>query len=378
MKVLLVGNYVQLRQQSMQKFAEMMRRGLEEQGHSVRLIRPPVVFGKLWPGDTGLAKWIGYLDRFVLFPFFLRKNLKWAHVMHVCDQANAMYLARFDGPKVLTCHDLFAVRSALGRIDENPTGFTGKILQRWVLSQLKLAPSVICVSEQTSTELQDVARLPKDRVRVIENALNYQYVRMAAEDATRALAELGVTTASPFFVHVGGNAWYKNRLGVLKVFAELRDHATFREHRLVMAGQPFTSEMREFISRHQLEAWVVERTGVTDEQLRALYSSASALLFPSLQEGFGWPIVEAQACGCPVVTTNKQPMIEVSGGEAILIDPSDPSGSAARILEAWGSRESLASRGLVNSARFGLQGMIERYVAAYDDARIAESGKCAV
>ncbi|WP_198660029.1 glycosyltransferase [Acidithiobacillus ferrivorans] len=75
---------------------------------------------------------------------------------------------------------------------------------------------------------------------------------------------------------------------------------------------------------------------VDNENLRALYSGAALLLFPSLQEGFGWPIVEAQACGCLVATTNRAPMTAVGGQGDIYFDVSDACGAAAAITRAWG------------------------------------------
>lgn len=94
MKILLIGNYENLRQQSMQRFAEMLRAGLTAAGHEVRLVRPPVWLGRLRRGETGLGKWIGYIDRFLLYPPLLRRQIRWADVVHICDQANAVYVQR--------------------------------------------------------------------------------------------------------------------------------------------------------------------------------------------------------------------------------------------------------------------------------------------
>jgi glycosyltransferase involved in cell wall biosynthesis len=110
-----------------------------------------------------------------------------------------------------------------------------------------------------------------------------------------------------------------------------------------------------------------------NEDLRALYSAADALLFPSLAEGFGWPIAEAQACGCPVVTSARAPMNDVGGKAAIYIDPRD-SATAARTLRdlLWESGADKAARkqkSLANAARFSADRMIDRYIEEY--ARVA-------
>lgn len=366
MKVLLIGNYENLRQQSMQRFAEMLREGLTAAGHEVRLARPPVWLGRLRRGETGLAKWIGYLDRFLLYPPLLHRQIRWADVVHICDQANAVYVRYLRGkPHLVTCHDMLAIRAALGEIPESPTGWTGRLYQRWILHGLRRAQAVACVSGQSAEELQRVAGLSEARVTVVHNALNYPYRPMAAAEAEAHLHALDLDPARPFFVHVGGNQWYKNRPGVLRLFAELIKHPAYARHRLVMAGKPWADEMRALCTALKLDGRVDECVDVANEQLRALYSRAEALLFTSLAEGFGWPIAEAQACGCPVVTTGRPPMTEVGGEAAIYIDPADSAGAASRIAAALTERERWRTAGLENAARFSNCMMIEAYSSQY-------------
>ena len=366
MKILLVGNYETLAQQSMQRFAEMLREGLAAAGHEVRLVRPPVWLGRLRRGESGLAKWIGYLDRFVLYPPLLRRQIRWADVVHVCDQANAVYVSHLRGkPHVVTCHDLLAIRDALGEIPNSPTGCTGRIYQRWILSGLQRAQVVTCVSHQTATELLRVAGVPVTCVTVVPNALNYPYRPMDTVEAATHLRALALDPAQPFFFHVGGNQWYKNRPGVLRLFARLIEHPAYAQHRLVMAGKPWTAEMRALCADLALDGRTDERVNVSNEQLRALYSRAEALLFPSLAEGFGWPIAEAQACGCPVVTTGRPPMTEVGGEAAIYIDPDDSAAAARRVADALSNPAWWRAAGLENAQRFSTQAMVEGYLQRY-------------
>ncbi len=366
MKVLLIGNYENLRQQSMQRFAEMLHDGLTAAGHEVRLVRPPVWLGRLRRGETGLAKWIGYLDRFVLYPPLLRRQVRWADVVHICDQANAVYVPHLRGkPHLVTCHDMLSIRAALGEIAESPVSRTGRIYQRWILRSLRKAQALVCVSQQTADELRRVAAMPEDRLTVVPNALNYPYRPMPPAEAAAHLHALGLNQDQGFFVHVGGNDWYKNRPGVMRLFAELAQQPAYGKHRLVMAGKPWTDEMRHLATRLKLVDRVVERVNVSNEQLRALYSCAEALLFPSLQEGFGWPIAEAQACGCPVVTTNRPPMNDVGGSAAIYIEPADPVGAAGAIAVALAEPERWRVAGLHNASRFSTRAMIESYVQCY-------------
>lgn len=366
MKILLVGNYENNRQQSMDRFAKMLQLGLEADGHDVRLVRPPTILGRFHRGESGFPKWIGYLDRFILYPRRLRRQSRWADVVHICDQANAVYIPYLVGkPHVVTCHDILAIRAARGEFTGSFIGWSGRIYQRWILGNLRRAKQVACVSRQTAEEVRRVVCLTEDRLAVVPNAYNYPYRPMPAHEAETHLDMVGLDPGRAYFLHVGGNQWYKNRMGVLRLFSELVKHPTYDAHRLVMAGKPWTREIRQSVASLKLQGRVIERVEVSNETLRALYSGAEALLFPSLQEGFGWPIAEAQACGCPVVTSNRAPMTEVGGTAAIYIDPTDPSGAASKVTSALTERERWRSAGLENATRFSTNAMIGAYLSCY-------------
>ena len=140
---------------------------------------------------------------------------------------------------------------------------------------------------------------------------------------------------------------------------------TVRSLRLVMVGKPWTTDMRRFILENEMSNVALELTGVANEDLRALYSTASMMLFPSLQEGFGWPIVEAQACGCPVATSRRGPMDEVAGEAAVYIDPENPESAAAILNRALENMEGRRESSIANAARFR-SGMIDNYLLLYD------------
>ncbi|GAB4355501.1 MAG: hypothetical protein Kow006_21880 [Gammaproteobacteria bacterium] len=367
MKIFLIGNYESLRQPSMQRFAEMLRDGLIAAGHEVRLALPPVVLGRMFPGNGGLAKWIGYIDRFLLYPLLLRRQVRWADIIHICDQANAVYIPHLRGkPHVLTCHDVLAIRAALGEIPQAPTRWSGRVYQRWILRNLRRAERVVCVSRHTEEEVRRLADLDGDRVQTVPNALNYPYWPMPAEEAKARVQSLGIKP--PFCLHVGGNEWYKNRAGVLQIFAALVQKPGYQHHRLAVAGKRLTTALRQSADNLGVRGRIVECGSVCGEDLRALYSTADVLIFPSLAEGFGWPIIEAQACGCPVATSNRPPMTEVGGSAAIYIDPESPKEAAALIARGLGERERLRAKGLENDARYSRQAMIEGYLEAYRKA----------
>jgi glycosyltransferase involved in cell wall biosynthesis len=278
----------------------------------------------------------------------------------------------------VTCHDLLAIRSALGEIPQKQTAWTGRQLQRLIVKGLAEAQHIVCVSEATRKDLLRVINIPENRVSRTYNSLNYPYSRMEAEEAAFRIRQLGVDPNQPFLLHVGGNQWYKNRLGVLRIFSILTKLMAGRSLRLVMVGKAWTSEMRRFILEYGLSDATLEVTGVAEEDLRALYSTASMMIFPSFQEGFGWPIIEAQACGCLVATSNRSPMNEVGGNAAIYIDPDNPESAAAAVQRALERTACMRELSLANAARFKSSAMIDSYLSLYGKVCSGKSGRAQI
>jgi glycosyltransferase involved in cell wall biosynthesis len=365
-KVLLLGNYLNDGQESMQRFASLMERGLKQAGHEVRILRPPAFVGQLHPSGQGFGKWLGYIDKFGVFPLILRSAIKWADVVHICDHANSFYIKHLGSvPHVVTCHDMLAIRSALGEIPQHRTSWTGRQLQRLILRRLADAQHVVCVSEATCADLSRVAGISRDRISRVYNSLNYPYSRMDQKEAALRIRRFHIDPGQDFLMHVGGNQWYKNRLGVLRIFSLLRNSAVGHSLKLVMVGKPWTTEMRNFVAENRMSDATLELTKVADEDLRALYSTATLMLFPSLQEGFGWPIIEAHACGCPVVTSNGAPMDEVGGTAAAYVAPENSEEAAATVKNCLESLTGMRESSLQNAVRFSEPVMIEGYVALF-------------
>ncbi len=369
MKILFIGNYPHLTTKSMHLFAGMLRSGIEQAGHEALILQPPPIVGRLSPADRGLGKWLGYLDRYVLFRPLLRRAAAWADVVHVCDQANAPYARWLHGkPHIVTCHDMLAIRSALGEIPNNQTRWTGRVYQRWILAGLRRARHVVCVSEQTRDELVSVAGIPEERVSVIPNALNYPYRYISSSEAEGHLKALGLSDTTPYLLHVGGNQWYKNREGVQRIFKRFLALAGCEHYHLLMAGMRWTGKMHIFAREANIEDRVHEVIDPSNEALQALYSRADGLLFPSLAEGFGWPIIEAQACNCPVFTSNRAPMTKVGGKGAIYFDPTDEDEAAQTIATNLRDTTAMRRLGLENANLYSKEGMIVGYLEAYRTA----------
>ena len=365
MKILLIGNYPADRQHSMQGFANALLTGLKGQGHEVRLLSPEVHLQKIGSPPNGIGKWLGYADKYLLFPPEMRRACRWADVVHVCDQGNAIYL-RFlqDFPHLITCHDLLAVRAARGEIPGWTTGRSGRIYQKLIVQGLKRAKYIVCDSEATYQDTQRIVGLAPDQMDMVYVSLLQPYQPMPASESAQHLKELSLPS-SPFFFHVGGNQHYKNRFMVIRIFQAFRSKMGDTAYKLVLAGRELTAEMTAYIAHEGLADFVLERTDVTEDQLRAMYSRAACLVFPSLYEGFGLPIIEAQASGCPVFASNRAPLTEVGGTGAAYFDPTDPDGAARLIAENLASRGRMIEAGFANVPRFAPDIMLTKYLEVY-------------
>ncbi|MEP6821116.1 MAG: glycosyltransferase family 1 protein [Chthoniobacterales bacterium] len=368
--VLLIGNYAADQQQSMQRFSSMMLQGLTASGVPAELIRPEPWLGNFRFAGGFAAKWLGYLDKFVLFPRRLRARIRARRpsVIHICDHSNAMYVQQAGAtPVVVTCHDLLAVRGGLGEETDTPASATGRILQSWILRSLQKADSIACVSEATRRDLDRLIPSSKarGRVEVIPLGLSYPFRPLpSGETAARLKVVAELELDPPYVLHVGSNLRRKNREGVLRIFARAqRDWPG----QLVFAGEPLSSALREQAEGLGISGRIIEVHAPSGELLEALYNAAGAFLFPSRFEGFGWPIIEAQACGCPVLSSAREPMADVVGLGGLLRDPEDDEGFAQDLIRLADKTERARWRGkaLENAERFTTERMISAYKEVY-------------
>lgn len=361
MRLLLVGNYPPDRQQSMQAYARLLLNGCRMLGIDAELVAPRAVLLPATKDPVGFKKWIAYLDKFIIFPMRLRHMAQSADWTHVCDHSNGMYLLWLTGSQCsVTCHDVIAMQAARGSVTGWRTSLTGKLLQKLNLAGVSRARKIVCVSNMTRNELVGLRCDVESKTVVVPNALHSQFAFNPAWGAALKPHFLAWLAHERYFLHVGSDHPRKNRPAVLRIFAELRRRSSFSDTYLVFVGPPPDDAMRQFIEENDLDSRVIAVEDAPLPLLIALYSGAEALIFPSLNEGFGWPVVEAQACGCPVFASNLPPMPEVGGKAAVYIDPENHSRTAAAIAEA--NLDEMKHAGLKNAARFGVDAMIRELV----------------
>lgn len=311
MRILLVANYNPDRQWSMLGYADGLVEGLTRLGVDVEVIRPEPKLLKGGDSRGGKGKYISYLDKYVLFPKRLKSVSKNFDLVHVVDQGNAMYLRHSSARTLLTVHDLMAIKAAKGFYENWKIGSSGQKLQKWIADSIPLANHFSCVSTHTSKDLAALFQIPAEKRTVILNAL-FEDFRGKAGDGN----------GEKFVHHVGGNQPYKNRVGVVKFAEKWLTEDKFADWKLKMVGAPPDAGLANAISESTIKDRIEVICDASHETLASIYLSSQALVFPSLEEGFGLPILEAQSAGCPVITTKAAPMTEVAGDSCIYLDDS--------------------------------------------------------
>lgn len=375
-KVLLVGNYLPDKQESMLRFASMLKERLPSKGFQTILIQPHVYLLSLVSSNNRLRKWLGYIDKYILFPRKLRNTINKTQpdLVHICDHSNAPYIqACKQMPHLLTCNDLIAIRSAREEIPSHRTKWTGKQLQSYILGNIKKSKYFACISNKTKDDLTRIAKIDPMKARTIYMGQNYPYSPLARdyakETVSRLLAKPNFKTS--YIIHVGHNGFYKNKPGVLELYKALKANSRTPLD-LIFVGPPLPLNLSTWINKNHLETNIHILEDVSNKDLQALYSGAELLLFPSLLEGFGWPIIEAQACGCPVVTTRDAPMTEL-GSDAAFYVPSPNNDSLASwangclpiLQKALNTPPERISDGIKNAGRFTAKDMVSQYAEYY-------------
>ncbi len=376
MRIILIGNYSHDKQESMQRFAEMLNRGILNAGYKAEIWRPDVIVGALTKKTTGgLAKWLGYIDKYIIFPVILMWRLREKKLrkpttrFHVCDHSNSPYLKFLPKDRTgITCHDVLAIRGAMGYQDAYcDATFTGKILQKWILSNLRKAKLLAAASRLTLSQLENLSSNQdndKKDWRVIHLGFNAQFAPLEIQQRLPLLAKANVKTDAPFILHVGSDQPRKNRKMLMDMVAELGAQWTGN---IYYAGQGIDENILSHAKSLGLSARVFSVVNPDHQTLLALYSACEAFVFPSFSEGFGWPLIEAQACGAPVIASSVEPMPEVSNGTALHADPTKPKEFAEAFLRLKDQnfRENLIRSGLANASQYNGDHMINGYLALH-------------
>jgi glycosyltransferase involved in cell wall biosynthesis len=367
----------------MRAVADQIGSGLRGRGYKVKDLTAPVLFGGLLPRSHPVAKWLGYVDQFLIFPPWLWLRALLLPEGSLCvlvDQALGPWLPALGSrAHVVHCNDLLALEASLGCQPFQRLSRSGRCYQRWILQGFRQGRCFLSISAATQVALERHLHHPPLLSAVLHLPLPPRFTTLPGDRAAAVVRQaLPQMNRQPFLFHIGRN-WYKNRLGVLAIWEQL--HVLGLPLHLVLVGSPDAAMQLWLQLRPQLAPWLHVLERASDELVVALYNQAAALLFPSHAEGFGWPILEALACGCPVVTTDRPPMTEV-GGEAVTTIPPAPPPPA--LLDTWArevaqqlqhvltrsaiEQDRMRQLGFAQASRFQLETWLDQLESYYQQA----------
>ena len=244
-------------------------------------------------------------------------------------------------------------------------------LQKLVSRALQYARLIVCISQYTQDSVAEMFQTPAERLTTVHLGLQDSFRPVALEQARQVLKQK-YHINYPYLLFVGSFVPRKNIVRVVEAFYHFRQEAKANV-KLVLAGQKAwgAQEVNNTIERRQLREHVIELNYVADDDLPALYSGANMLVFPSLNEGFGFPVLEAMACGAPVLTSNLTSLPEIAGGAALLVDPysvEDIASNMHTLFSDAALRASLREKGLERAKEFTWRHTAQRTLAAYHRA----------
>jgi glycosyltransferase involved in cell wall biosynthesis len=263
--------------------------------------------------------------------------------------------------RVVTIHDAIAFRF--------PKGYPllNNLLHRhYVPITVRNTDAVITVSDYARADLSRFLGIPDDRLHVVPNGVGSAFRPVPIEDAQAVAARYGLR--QPYILTVGNLQARKNLPRLVEALAMI--DGSMLPHRLAIVGRPMWKgeNLAAMIDWEAVRDRVVITGYVADADLPAIYSAADFFVLPSLHEGFGLPIIEAMACGTPVITSNAASLPEVAGGAALTVDATDVRALAEAIQRLAGDpilRLTLKTRGLKRVEASGWDSVAAMTVAVY-------------
>ncbi len=232
------------------------------------------------------------------------------------------------------------------------------------------ADAVVVNSNSLRAEVDQHLQVDPRKVSLIYEAVDHEIFNPGDRGAARArVAAFGISR--PFVLFVSSLWRYKNADGLLRAWRLIRPELAGRQLVILGAGrdQKYSAELHQLAAELGISADVVFAGGVPNEETVHFYRAADLLVYPSFNETFGLPILEAMACACPVVTSNVSSMPEIAGGAAILTNPHDPNAIARSILQAIGSEVTrLRADGLRQAQKFTWGATAEATLNTYRQA----------
>jgi len=299
---------------------------------------------------------------------FVKTLNKLNGIAHLPNQHLGRYGNFLKAPYIITVHDLIRYLDLKeGRAYIHHPNHRDEFYLNLDYKGVKKAARIIAVSEATKGDLIHHLGIPDDRISVIYPGVDHATFRPSLQSSNFKYS---------YILFVGSEHPRKNLLTVLSAFSRLKEQPSFNNLKLVKVGKAggreadFRKQSMKVINALNLDGEVIFTETVSEEDLRAYYCSTKCFVFPSLYEGFGFPPLEAMACGCPVITSDSSSLPEVVDEAAIKIPPHDIerlTDALREVLTNRQLRESLIARGMSQAARFSWEQTAQKTLQVYKE-----------
>lgn len=328
-------------------------------------VQPPLYFDTRWFGDHGIGRFAREL--FQRLPGATALRIAGAKLSPIDPLASTWALAGlmngqyfspgFNPPLRSPIPFSFAIHDLIHLKVPSESSWLRRTYYRTVVGPgARRARCILTGSTHAKREIVEWSGVVPERVHIVGHGVSAAFRSDGPVHAP----------GFPYFLHVGRRASHKNIPGLLAAYARSRA----RGELMLMFTGTADPETSRAVRLHGLDRLVHFAGSLDDDGLAALYRGATALVFPSLYEGFGLPIVEAMACGTPVITSDCTSMPEAAGtGGALLVEPGDAQGLADamdRLASDAELRERLAAHGLARARHFEWEQVVRRASAALE------------
>ncbi len=265
--------------------------------------------------------------------------------------------------RVVTIHD------AVPYVHKDSSTFLDQFIYHlWLPLALPKLDKILTVSHHTKNDLGKIFDIPMEKIAVIHLAASEHFRPLAEDEIKLALAHVGLS--QPYILYLGSIEPRKNPIRLLEAYAELRRWST-RWDLVVVGTHNFwkSSPVRKKTEKLNLKPYVHFIGNVSEADLPGIYNGADLFIYPSLYEGFGLPVLEAMACGTPVITSNTSSLPEVAGEAALFVDPykvEEIVTAMRQILDDADLARDLRKRGLERVKEFTWAETVRQTISVYE------------